>query len=132
MAEATADIGGINYVVALKTGRHVLTGDEPASRGGQDAGPAPYDLLASSLAACTAITLRMYAERKQWPLESAQVEVYADGAAVANAAIAVAFGMEPVEADLGLSADTPDALSIRLSGSKCAYQCECCERAFTY
>lgn len=75
MAEATADIGAINYIVSLKAGGHSLTADEPASRGGKDAGPAPYDLLAGSLAACTAITLRMYAERKQWPLESAQVEV---------------------------------------------------------
>ena len=76
MAQATAETSDINYVVSLKTGRHVLTADEPASRGGKDAGPAPYDLLASSLAACTAITLRMYAERKQWPLESTQVEVH--------------------------------------------------------
>ncbi len=76
MAHATATIGGVNYRVALKTGKHELTSDEPPALGGQDAGPAPYDLLSSSLAACTAITLRMYAERKQWPLESVQVDVH--------------------------------------------------------
>ncbi|MEJ0035372.1 MAG: OsmC family protein [Gammaproteobacteria bacterium] len=75
MADATASIGDIHYVVALKSGRHVLTSDEPAVRGGTDAGPAPYDLLAASLASCTAITLRMYAERKQWPLGSVEVDV---------------------------------------------------------
>jgi putative redox protein len=75
MADATATLGDTHYVVALQTGRHVLTADEPVARGGQDAGPAPYDLLASALAACTAITLRMYAERKQWPLGSVEVDV---------------------------------------------------------
>jgi len=75
MADATASLGEVNYAATLKSGRHVFTCDEPVSRGGQDAGPAPYDLLAGSLAACTAITLRMYAERKQWPLGSVEVDV---------------------------------------------------------
>ena len=76
MADATASLGETNYAATLTSGRHVLTCDEPVSRGGKDAGPAPYDLLAGSLAACTAITLRMYAERKQWPLGSVEVDVH--------------------------------------------------------
>jgi uncharacterized OsmC-like protein len=43
--------------------------------GGTDAGPTPYDLLAAALAACTTMTLQMYAARKGWPLEAAEVEV---------------------------------------------------------
>lgn len=75
MAVASASIGEINYLVTLKAGRHVLAADEPVSRGGKDEGPAPYELLTGALAACTAITLRMYAERKQWPLGPVEVDV---------------------------------------------------------
>lgn len=49
-------------------GSHVLTADEPAALGGGDQGPAPFDLYLASLAACTAITLRMYADKKGWAL----------------------------------------------------------------
>ena len=75
MARATATIGKIAYLTTVKSGRHTLTSDEPANSGGQDAGPAPYDLLSAALASCTAITLRMYADRKQWPLETVYVDV---------------------------------------------------------
>lgn len=63
------------YKVRARTSSHVIVADEPESLGGTDLGPAPYELLLSSLGACTAITLRMYAERKSLPLESLQVEL---------------------------------------------------------
>ncbi len=70
---ARTEIGGFRTEV-LANG-HPLVADEPASVGGTNEGPTPYDLLAAGLAACTSMTLRMYAERKGWPLEAATVRV---------------------------------------------------------
>jgi uncharacterized OsmC-like protein/fermentation-respiration switch protein FrsA (DUF1100 family) len=54
---------------------HALIADEPAAVGGENLGPTPYDLLAAALGACTTMTLRMYADRKEWPLHEAEVRV---------------------------------------------------------
>ena len=56
-------------------GGHSLVSDEPESAGGTDAGPSPVRLLAASLAACTAITVEMYAERKGWDVGRLEVDV---------------------------------------------------------
>ncbi|HKV15352.1 MAG TPA: OsmC family protein [Reyranella sp.] len=76
MAQATASIGTTNYETAVTTGHHRLRADEGPGLGGKDSGPGPYDLLVSALAACTAITLRMYAERKDWPVEAVHADVH--------------------------------------------------------
>jgi putative redox protein len=57
-----------HYAQLIATGHHRLTADEPIARGGSDSGASPYELLLASLGACTSITLRMYAGRKEWEL----------------------------------------------------------------
>ncbi|HEV8323509.1 MAG TPA: OsmC family protein [Myxococcota bacterium] len=59
----------------IAIGPHRLVGDEPPENGGDDAGPGPHELLGAALAECTALTLKIYAQRKAWPLEHAEVRV---------------------------------------------------------
>ncbi|MCG8356396.1 MAG: bifunctional alpha/beta hydrolase/OsmC family protein [Kiloniellales bacterium] len=61
------------FTQEIRAGGHALRADEPESYGGLDTGPTPYDLLLAGLGACTGMTMRLYAERKKWPLERAQV-----------------------------------------------------------
>lgn len=61
------------FTTSIQTQKHSLTADEPESAGGDDFGPSPYDFLSAGLAACTVMTLKLYAERKKWDLK----EVYA-------------------------------------------------------
>lgn len=65
---------GFAHEVEIEGGHMVLV-DEPEGAGGSDSGPSPTRLLAASLAACTAITIEMYAERKGWDLGKVEVEV---------------------------------------------------------
>jgi uncharacterized OsmC-like protein len=66
------------YGQRIIVGEHELTSDEPSTIGGADSGPTPYDLLLAGLGACTAVTLRMYAERKSWDLRHVTVRLRHD------------------------------------------------------
>ena len=74
---------GKGFYTEITAGGHDLVADEPSSMGGTDEGPDPYGYLLGALGSCTAMTLRMYADRKEWPLESVTVrlehgKIYAD------------------------------------------------------
>ena len=74
-ATATSGSEAPAFRVDLAARAHRLSADEPRGAGGGDAGPTPFELLLCGLAACTVITLRMYADRKGWPLASIDVDV---------------------------------------------------------
>jgi putative redox protein len=74
MASASTRRRG-KYETAVEIRDHRLTADEPPGSGGEDKGPSPTELLAASLASCTAITLEMYADRKEWELGAVEVDV---------------------------------------------------------
>ena len=59
----------------IVAGRHQFASDEPASVGGTDTGPTPYDLLLAALGSCTSMTVGLYAKRKQWPLKHVTVRL---------------------------------------------------------
>ncbi len=73
--DVVAEIGGSGFTTVLGAGGHPLVADEPKSVGGAEAGPTPYDLVLAGLGACTVMTLRMYADRKDWPLTAARVRL---------------------------------------------------------
>ncbi|HUP40245.1 MAG TPA: OsmC family protein [Vicinamibacterales bacterium] len=75
LANATVS-GERGYAQRISTtAGHTITSDEPERRGGTNTGAAPFDLMLASLGACTAITMRMYADRKQWTLGGIEVKL---------------------------------------------------------
>lgn len=75
MRTTTATIGKQTYKTEIQAKNHIVMADEPVEVGGQDLGFTPSELLESSLAACSAMTIRMYADRKQWNLEKVEIKV---------------------------------------------------------
>jgi putative redox protein len=70
-----ASIGLEPYATRVSMRGHVITGDETHEKGGKDMGPTPTELVLSGLAVCTASTLKMYADRKEWPVERINVQI---------------------------------------------------------
>lgn len=82
----------------LSCGPHQWQADQPPSAGGEDTGPDPHGLLASALAACTGMTVWMYAKRKVWPLEDVKVEITmqhdADATVISRKVLFVGAGLD--------------------------------------
>lgn len=75
MEKCSAHIGNEDYKTILKSSNNEIIVDEPIELGGKGLGPTPLELLAGALGACTAITLKMYAKRKEWSIENIDVDV---------------------------------------------------------
>lgn len=73
--QVVVSTGDEGFTTEVKAGSHRFLADEPKSVGGKNLGPTPYDLLVASLGTCTSMTLRMYADRKKWPLEKVNVHL---------------------------------------------------------
>jgi putative redox protein len=106
------------YRVDIEAGGHRLVADEPVVAGGGDAGPPPFGLLLAALTACTATTLRMYAERKGWDVATIEVEArydVADGHATITRTIAIprAVPAEQRERLAEIAERTPVTLAVR-------------------
>ena len=88
MAKISSSIRTDLYRIEIKspTG-NTLIADEPVDTGGKDTGLSPKELLAASLAACTSATVRMYADRKIWPLEEVKLEVELDWDGLKNTTV---------------------------------------------
>ncbi len=71
-------IGKSGYASQIRVRNHALWADEPRTVGGTDSGPSPYELLLASLGTCVAMTTRMYADRKGWPLPGLSVSLSQD------------------------------------------------------
>jgi putative redox protein len=87
IASAVVTRIGPDYAQSIETGGFEFRSDEPVSAGGGNAGPAPYGLVLAGLGSCTAITLKMYADRKGWNLGTLQVSLTLEKDADGNSRI---------------------------------------------
>ncbi|MCH4822844.1 alpha/beta fold hydrolase [Gramella lutea] len=73
--QVMANLGSEGFTTQIIAGKHHFVADEPVKVGGNDLGPDPYELISSGLAACTSMTIQMYARRKKWPLVNVETHV---------------------------------------------------------
>ncbi|MCW3465532.1 OsmC family protein [Chitinophaga nivalis] len=106
--EVSVSIAGTPYQVSIDTRGHRWLADEPVTAGGEDTGPQPGELLLSSLGACTAITLKMYAARKKWPLEGVNITLRYNKAAKPDPDTTV------IESNIELTGDLDETQRARL------------------
>jgi putative redox protein len=104
------------FAQEIHAGPHRLHADEPASAGGTDTGPSPYDLLLAALGACTSMTVAMYARRKAWPLKDVTVhlrhsKIYAADCAECETREGM---LDRIERDIHLSGPLTDEQRSRL------------------
>lgn len=78
MKTIKASIANMPYKTEITTKDHVFYADEPVDLGGKNLAPTPYEMLVGSLASCTVITMRMYANRKNWDIKEIKVDVQYD------------------------------------------------------
>jgi len=114
--EVVVKSGLFRYSQKIFVGSHVLHADEQGDSGGTDFGPNPYELLLAALGACTSMTVRIYAERKQWPLKSVEVrlahaKIYAQECATCDTKEGM---LDRIEREITLFGDLSDEQRHRL------------------
>jgi putative redox protein len=106
--------GSMRFVQNISVGPHAFQADEPSAYGGNDAGPDSHELLLAALGACAGITVQMYADRKQWPVEGVHihlsyVKVLAEGQSDAKTGM-----VEGIEMRISFSGDLSEDQQRRL------------------
>jgi putative redox protein len=111
-----AERGDGNFTQVLLDGEHVMLADEPRDAGGDDRGPSPYRLLLMALGACTSMTLRLYADRKGWPVGRITVRLrhFRDYAADCKDCDEKDRHIERIERVIAIEGDLADAQHARL------------------
>lgn len=104
--EVFVNSGSLRFVQDITVGPHAFLADEPSEEGGKDAGPDPHELLLAALGTCASITVQMYAERKQWPVEAVYVHL-----SYVPIPLESVFG---IEMELSFSGDLSDDQRARL------------------
>ena len=98
MREVTVGWADGKFAQDIRVGSHRLRADEEMDKGGADTGAAPHELLLAALGSCTAMTLKIYADRKGWPLRDVQVKLSAanrDGSFVISRKLSIDGDLDP-------------------------------------